>query len=551
MEKICPKCGRPVAEGSTCSYCEPSSKKETGISTALLITFAIIMGIALMGYFGLKWIGNPFQSFQGYFSSERIYEVTKASPNLPVSRAPVESIRVEDIDNLHKLLKEKQFETLNTILEGYQKAYEADCKDEFKVYDAFRAFALSEPSYEEYFNQWIAATPDVYFPYLAAAEFYYTQAWNSRGAAWAAETTEAQFQGMHSNFENAEKHINTAWEIKPNLLCAFILRLGMQNASGLKEYEDRTFAQALKHCPETFLIRHQYLWCKLPRWGGSYEKMEACVKASEPFMQSNPRLSALYGRIYEDQANMLRKEKKYQQALELLNKGLKFGDNMNVYLEMAYIHHFDLKDEEQALDYAKRCILLRPVFMDGYLLRARIYYSRNEIQESLQDLQTARILSPGDPDIAQWKTWVVKDLVYKGHKFYKTDLAGAIQQYDTALAYDDRAVEALYWRGRAHCTLKDFDSAWADFKKAIEVDPRHFESCRMMDYLLAQKKDWDAVIGYWNAFLALEPNHAGAYLERAGTYRHKGDMENAVKDLKQSCDLGNQEACKISASLKN
>jgi tetratricopeptide (TPR) repeat protein len=270
-----------VAEDSTCPYCESSSKKDTGLLKALLITFVIIIGIASIGYFSLKWIGNPFQFFQGYFSSDRVYEVTKASPNLPVSRAPTESISIEDIDNLHKRLKGKQFETLNTILEGYQKAYETDCKDEFKVYDAFRAFALSEPSNEEYFNQWIAATPYVYFPYLAAAEFYYKQAWDSRGAAWATETTKAQFKGMYLNFEKAEKHINTALEMNPNLLCAYILLLGIQNASGLKEDEDRTFAQALKYCPESFLIRHQYLWCKLPRWGGGYEMMEACVKDSE------------------------------------------------------------------------------------------------------------------------------------------------------------------------------------------------------------------------------------------------------------------------------
>jgi hypothetical protein len=41
----------------------------------------------------------------------------------------------------------------------------------------------------------------------------------------------------------------------------------------------------------------------------------------------------------------------------------------------------------------------------------------------------------------------------------------------------------------------------------------------------------------------LEPDHPRAYLERSGTYYHKKDFANALKDLKKSCELGNKEAC--------
>jgi hypothetical protein len=34
-----------------------------------------------------------------------------------------------------------------------------------------------------------------------------------------------------------------------------------------------------------------------------------------------------------------------------------------------------------------------------------------------------------------------------------------------------------------------------------------------------------------------------ADLERSGTYYHKKDFANALKDLKKSCELGNKEAC--------
>ena len=65
----------------------------------------------------------------------------------------------------------------------------------------------------------------------------------------------------------------------------------------------------------------------------------------------------------------------------------------------------------------------------------------------------------------------------------------------------------------------------------------------MVDYMLARNKQWDAILEYWNKFLELEPDHAGAYLERAGTNYHNNDFENALDDLEKSCDLGNKEAC--------
>ena len=70
----------------------------------------------------------------------------------------------------------------------------------------------------------------------------------------------------------------------------------------------------------------------------------------------------------------------------------------------------------------------------------------------------------------------------------------------------------------------------------------------MLDWLLGKEGRWDDVIARWDRFIALEPKNANAYLERAGTHRHKGDMRAALADLKSACDLGNGNACQILAS---
>jgi hypothetical protein len=65
----------------------------------------------------------------------------------------------------------------------------------------------------------------------------------------------------------------------------------------------------------------------------------------------------------------------------------------------------------------------------------------------------------------------------------------------------------------------------------------------MVDYALLERKQFDKIASYWDQFIALEPDHARAYLERSGTYCHKRDYVNSLKDLKAACDLGNEEGC--------
>jgi tetratricopeptide (TPR) repeat protein len=72
----------------------------------------------------------------------------------------------------------------------------------------------------------------------------------------------------------------------------------------------------------------------------------------------------------------------------------------------------------------------------------------------------------------------------------------------------------------------------------------------MLDYVLASEAKWDEIIDNWSQFLALEPNNAGAYFERAGAHKHKGDMKSALADLDRACELGKEEACKIGKAYR-
>ncbi|MBP1747401.1 MAG: hypothetical protein H6Q54_2016 [Deltaproteobacteria bacterium] len=519
------------------------AEKVRGILQSVFLTIVVVGVIVFLAIIIVKHFGTLFEPLRSLLGP-KVYEVTKASKNLPISKVPDETIEVGQMVELRRMLQHEQLEELNVILDEYQNLFEKDPRNEYKVHDAYRAFDLTVPSYEDFFKKWINASPDKCQPYLAIAQYYYARGWEKRGYKWAKETQEEQFKGMRFYFSKAEENLKVALKINPNLIVGYHILIGIHNANGDDAAEDSTIEKASALFPHSFLIKSDSLWAKEPRWGGSYVIMEEIAKKAEKYCDINPKLFALYGFIYCDQAKNLRRNKRYEEATDLFTKAISFGDHWTFYNERADVYHFHLKEYDRALEDINRSIKLRPTIDRSYRMRSRIYFAKANYTDSIENLHAAEMVRPGDPETKEWREWASKSLLNKGHRLFKTDLHGAIENYSLSVKFGDQNFETYYWRGMAFYRLENFKSALPDLELAIEMNPRHFESYRMVDYILAKDQQWGRIISHWNKFLELEPDHAGAYLERAGAHHHNKDFENALADLKKSCELGNQEACK-------
>ena len=327
-------------------------------------------------------------------------------------------------------------------------------------------------------------------------------------------------------------------------MIAYNTLLGIYNANGEDNLEDWVIAKTSKLFPYSFLIKCSISWAKEPKWGGSYKQMEKLAKEAEKFSDKNSKMPVLYGFIYCDQASNFRRNKKYEKALKLLNKALNFGDHWSFYNERSKLYHYDLKSYDKALEDANRSIELRSVLHENHLMRSRIYFAKTDYAESIIDLQTAKMIKPGNPEVQRWKKWASENMMKRGHKVFKSDLEKAVEHYNMSIEFDNKNFQTYYWRGRALSSLKDSESVLSDFQIAIEINPHHFESYRMIDYIYSQDQQWDEIISYWDTFIELEPDHADAYFERSGSHYHNKDMESAISDLQKACELGNKKACK-------
>ncbi len=536
--RYCPRCGSLLIKT------ENRIIKIKNHNFIILIVIGSLCFLAILSLIYWLFSGNFIKSYLSRFLSAKVYEVSVQPPSIRVWGTSKPTFSLQELRDLRILFESKQFDSLTKTATDIQTAFERDPSYEYQVYDFFQIFDTVHPEYQALLDAWTEYAPSHFAPYLARAQYYYSKGWASRGHKYASETSAEQFEGMHRFFQKAESDIDTALAINPRLLTAYTIRIGIYNAEGEDANENTTFNKTRTLFPNSFLIYNRMINSKLPRWGGSYAEMEKIALQALENIEANPELYMLFGQIYVDQAWTLREEKQYDRALALYSKAISYGEHHSFFQERARTYRY-MKDYVHAIEDIDHSISLRPTLAAPYRLRATIYIEMKDMDSAMKDIRFMTQQFPWSKDVQELTGWAAKQMLNHGHAVFKNNLEQAIAKYDMALDINPQCAEAFYWRGVAYSKLKKTELAYSDLKQAIRYNPRHFETYRMLDYILASQLKWDEIIAHWNQFLALEPGNAKAYLERAGAYRRTGDMKSALADLHQACELGEQEACRL------
>ncbi len=448
-----------------------------------------------------------------------------------------------------ELLRAERFEELHGMLDGYQTAFEGDSFKEDWVFDAYGPFRSADSTLTPLLDRWVEGRPDDYTALLARGLHRVSVGFAERGAKTSSKTTEKQFAAMNENFDGARADLGQALELRPGLHLAYRARIQMDRTQGRSDDLEATYREACTLTPHSVHVHEQRLAALIPRWGGSYEAMEELIFDLKPAMDANPRLAALRGRPDWDRARIARKDDDLATAAALMDQALAHGPDPVHLVERGRILRMrGLLDESLAdLDAALAMCPQDPTVL---LHRGWTLTLMDRIDEAIASLEAAEALDPAVRGLEGWQGEVAEQLVKMGHREYEA------ARWDPALEHLKRAQrlapmgpEPRYWKGRVYLKQENHDLALLEFEAAIALDPSHFESVKNIDWILAKRGEWDAVVEHWNQFLDVNHGHADAYLERAGTHRHKGDMASARADLKTACDLGQEKACALSKSL--
>jgi tetratricopeptide (TPR) repeat protein len=279
--------------------------------------------------------------------------------------------------------------------------------------------------------------------------------------------------------------------------------------------------------------------------------MKSYIDESLAAVSLNPKLALLEGLPYIEAGTMQMRVKKYSVADTLFTKALGFGEN-HVALMNRGKNHYRRENYDDALKDLDRAIVLYAENGDYYRWRSIVNSRLKKYEEASNDIEQANKLKPNDKNILKQRKWLASKFTRRGYDSAKVrQSADAIDHFDAALRLNPDDADIFYRKSKALSNQFKYDLALVEIKKAIELDPSNYGYYSFIDWILAKRKDWDQIIGYWDQYIARVTDDSRAYLERGGAYLHKGDIRSAVSNAKIAADMGNPDAKAIYEKYKH
>jgi tetratricopeptide (TPR) repeat protein len=350
---------------------------------------------------------------------------------------------------------------------------------------------------------------------------------------------------MRTTLALAEKDLLRALELCPKLVAAQDRLLSVAMGLGRRQHKYALMEAAAATCPLCFAVRTHFMYSITPRWGGSYAEMEAFAARSQARAHENPRLRFLLGRADLDRCDRFRADKKLGRALAACDRAVSTGDYAYYHLERAQVLR-DLNRKPEALTACNRALELRPQLKKALGERAYLLLCANRFEEAAADVRLAIRLDPTDSHRTRRFDRLLDKMARIGHRHFRAQAYDrAIQAYNRLLAIHPAYPDALVWRGVARARKGDTAGGMQDLNLAVKIAPDNFDACMQLDHQLAARRRFDVVVGHWDRFLALRPDHGRAHFERGGAYYNQGKFTEALRDAKAACRLGYDQGCKL------
>ena len=320
---------------------------------------------------------------------------------------------IVDRDRILELLRRGRFRDLDRLFQALEDQTTRDIRREDVLVASYETFFGSAESIAGQLDEWVAASPpESEAALVARAQFFRARAWEARGESELTDADSVRTAQMHEFLWAGIENAFAAVAIDPQNLAVYSTLLGLVFPWGWSDRGEEVLDSALTRFPASYRIRYQALSGMSPRWGGSYERMQRLVSEAQQHASSNPRLRTLRGAVALDQADELRAERRYAEAIEKLEEAREFGADVDVHYLRGRVYFF-AGDYVRALEDLDRAIALRPVSTSVLRYRGRVLFRiaqrlapperRAELLENAEiDLREAVAFSQPDSARSAW-----------------------------------------------------------------------------------------------------------------------------------------------------
>lgn len=177
----------------------------------------------------------------------------------------------------------------------------------------------------------------------------------------------------------------------------------------------------------------------------------------------------------------------------------------------------------ESIDDCGQALKLEPLNLEARVLRAHLRtLIAEQLPEARADLEFVLAREPQQGD-----AWCALGRVSQ----CEGDLRAAIAAYDRALAVEiPSRTSARVYRGVTRLEVGDLEGAESDALATISALPNNPSGYCILGTVHSRRGDFEAGLEAFGLALAVDPNYAGAFLERALLHEKLGDTARAMED---------------------
>lgn len=219
------------------------------------------------------------------------------------------------------LLEARNYDGLERVLGGYQRAFERDPAASAPLENAYRAFGKAPGSAQAVLEEWTKRSPVSYPAALAKGSFDFYQELEARDAAGIAGTPKENPVAMRAGFERARASLARSLGLTPKPYLSRRLLMALARYSGSRGDEQAQYLEGLKFAPGSVELRLARMTGLEPRWGGSYAEMQAFLEEARPQLTAL-EAARLAARIPADRALERAAARDWAQALKYYDEAI-------------------------------------------------------------------------------------------------------------------------------------------------------------------------------------------------------------------------------------
>lgn len=189
---------------------------------------------------------------------------------------------------------------------------------------------------------------------------------------------------------------------------------------------------------------------------------------------------------------------------------------------------------EKAIAESDKVIKMNPKNISAFYLRGFAKFFKHDIDGTISDLSKVIEIAPKIKDIE--KVYNLRGNSY----FLKKDNEKSFADYDKAILINPNYSEPYNGRANIYYERGDFVKALADYNKIIELDPKATAAYIGRADIKFDQGEFDSALSDLDKSLELTPNVGSAYIKRGIIYGLKGSWLTSITNLRKGAEINIQ-----------